>query len=120
MKEVCRLLGIKQKTTTPYHPMCNGLVEMFNATLKTCFVAYAVSNLDSGTGTSTLFCLLTDRCHGSPRTLSHSSCCMGGLCEGPCISCVSFEESDVKSSYEYVLNLREHLDDTLKIAREEL
>ncbi|GFN96128.1 gypsy retrotransposon integrase-like protein 1, partial [Plakobranchus ocellatus] len=36
MKEVCRLLGIKQKTTTPYHPMCNGLVERFNATLKTC------------------------------------------------------------------------------------
>ncbi|GFO34298.1 Zinc finger protein [Plakobranchus ocellatus] len=50
MKKVCRLLGIKQKTTTPYHPMCNGLVE----------------------------------------------------------------------SYEYVLNLRERLDDTLKIAREEL
>ncbi|GFO50080.1 Pol polyprotein [Plakobranchus ocellatus] len=36
MKEVCRLLGIKQKTTTPYHPMCNGLVERFNAILKTC------------------------------------------------------------------------------------
>ncbi|GFO25446.1 Zinc finger protein [Plakobranchus ocellatus] len=30
------------------------------------------------------------------------------------------EESDVKSSYEYVLNLRERLDDTLKITREEL
>ncbi|GFO24848.1 Zinc finger protein [Plakobranchus ocellatus] len=29
-------LGIKQKTTTPYHPMCNGLVDRFNATLKTC------------------------------------------------------------------------------------
>ncbi|GFO27412.1 Zinc finger protein [Plakobranchus ocellatus] len=36
MREICRLLGIKQKTTTPYHPMCNGLVERFNATLKTC------------------------------------------------------------------------------------
>ncbi|GFO08796.1 Zinc finger protein [Plakobranchus ocellatus] len=36
MEEVCRLLGIKQKTTTPYHTMCNGLVERFNTTLKTC------------------------------------------------------------------------------------
>ncbi|GFR64260.1 Gypsy retrotransposon integrase-like protein 1 [Elysia marginata] len=36
MKEVCRLLGIKQKATTLYHSMCNGLVERFNATLKTC------------------------------------------------------------------------------------
>ncbi|GFO34138.1 reverse transcriptase [Plakobranchus ocellatus] len=30
------------------------------------------------------------------------------------------EEADVKSSYEYILNLREGLDDTLKITREEL
>ncbi|GFO26819.1 gypsy retrotransposon integrase-like protein 1 [Plakobranchus ocellatus] len=36
MREVCRLLGTKQKTTTLYHPMCNGLAERFNATLKTC------------------------------------------------------------------------------------
>ena len=34
MKEVCRLLGITQSTTTPYHQMCNGLVEKFNSTLK--------------------------------------------------------------------------------------
>ncbi|RUS72103.1 hypothetical protein EGW08_020129 [Elysia chlorotica] len=34
MREVCRLLGVTQSTTTPYHPMCNGLVEKFNGTLK--------------------------------------------------------------------------------------
>ena len=34
MKEVCRLLSVKQMVTTPYHPMCNGLVEKFNGTLK--------------------------------------------------------------------------------------
>ena len=34
MEEVSRLLSIKQLTTTPYHPMCNGLVEKFNGTLK--------------------------------------------------------------------------------------
>ena len=34
MKEVGRLLSLKQLTTTPYHPQCNGLVERFNATLK--------------------------------------------------------------------------------------
>ena len=32
MKEVCRFLGVTQSTTTPYHPMCNGLVEKFNGT----------------------------------------------------------------------------------------
>jgi len=34
MKEVARLLSIKQLTTTPYHPMCNGMTEKFNGTLK--------------------------------------------------------------------------------------
>ncbi|XP_070385441.1 uncharacterized protein [Dermacentor albipictus] len=34
MKEVSRLLSIKQLHTTPYHPMANGLVERFNGTLK--------------------------------------------------------------------------------------
>ena len=35
MKEVARLLSIKQLPTTPYHPVCNGLTEKFNGTLKT-------------------------------------------------------------------------------------
>lgn len=34
MKEVSRLLSLTRITTTPYHPMCNGLVENFNGTLK--------------------------------------------------------------------------------------
>jgi len=35
MKEVSRLLSVKQLTTTPYHSQCNGLLERFNGTLKT-------------------------------------------------------------------------------------
>ena len=35
MQEVSRLLSIRQLSTTPYHPMCNGLVDKFNGTLKT-------------------------------------------------------------------------------------
>ena len=34
MKEVTRLLSIKQLTTTPYHPKCNSLTERFNGTMK--------------------------------------------------------------------------------------
>ena len=34
MKEVSRLMSVKQLHTTPYHPICNGLVEKFNGTLK--------------------------------------------------------------------------------------
>jgi transposase InsO family protein len=32
--EMSRLISVKQLMTTPYHPMCNGLVERFNGTLK--------------------------------------------------------------------------------------
>ncbi|XP_062603479.1 uncharacterized protein LOC134265246 [Saccostrea cucullata] len=34
MSEVSRLISLRQWTTTPYHPSCNGLVESFNGTLK--------------------------------------------------------------------------------------
>ena len=33
MKEVCRLLEIKQTRTSPYHPQSDGMVERFNRTL---------------------------------------------------------------------------------------
>ncbi|XP_076043623.1 uncharacterized protein LOC143026738 [Oratosquilla oratoria] len=34
MEELLRLLAVKGLRTTPYHPMCNGLCERFNGTLK--------------------------------------------------------------------------------------
>ena len=34
MQEVSRLLSIKGLTSTPYHPICNGLVERWSGTLK--------------------------------------------------------------------------------------
>ena len=34
MREISRLLVIKQLTTTAYHPICNGLCERYNGTLK--------------------------------------------------------------------------------------
>ena len=34
MKEVYRLLDVKQSTTTPYHAMGNGVMEIFNKTIK--------------------------------------------------------------------------------------
>jgi len=37
MKEMCRLLPLKQLVTTLYHPICNGLIEKFNGTLKNMF-----------------------------------------------------------------------------------
>ena len=33
-KEFSRLLSLQQFATTSYHPICNGLVERFHATMK--------------------------------------------------------------------------------------
>ncbi len=41
MKEVCRFISIKQLTTAPYRPICNGLVEIWNGTLKILKRSYA-------------------------------------------------------------------------------
>ena len=49
MEEVNRLLSVRHLTTTPYHPMCNGLVERFNGTLKAMLKKHAQSSQDSGT-----------------------------------------------------------------------
>jgi len=49
MKEMCRLLSLKQLVTTPYHPMCNGLVDKFNGTLKTMLRHMCAENPRIGT-----------------------------------------------------------------------
>lgn len=40
MTELCRLLKIKKLSTTPYHPMANGIVEKFNGVLRKMLKAY--------------------------------------------------------------------------------
>lgn len=43
MTELCRLLKIETLSTTPYHSLTNGLVEIFNGILKKMLKAYAQS-----------------------------------------------------------------------------
>ncbi|GFO28529.1 gypsy retrotransposon integrase-like protein 1 [Plakobranchus ocellatus] len=124
MKEVCHLLGIEQKTTASYHPMCNGLVERFNATLKTCLRRLCseqprqwhryINHL--------LFAyreMPQESTHFDPFELLYGRTVRGSMHIIRELWTKKIEEPDVKSSYEYVLNLRERLDDTLKIARVE-
>ncbi|GFN88914.1 gypsy retrotransposon integrase-like protein 1 [Plakobranchus ocellatus] len=123
MKDVCRLLGIKQKTTTPCLPVCNGLVERLNATLKTCL--RRLCNEQPRQWHRYINPLLfpyrevpQESTHFDPFELLY-----GRTVRGPILRELwtkEIEETDVKSSYEYVLNLRERLEDTLKIASEEL
>ncbi|GFO12515.1 gypsy retrotransposon integrase-like protein 1 [Plakobranchus ocellatus] len=125
MKEVCRLLGIKQKTTTPYHPMCNRLFERFNATLKTCLRRLCSEQPRQWHRyiNPLLFAyreVPQESTHYAPFELLYGRTVRGPMHILRELWTKEIEEPDVKSSDEYVLNLRECLDDTLKIAREEL
>ena len=125
MKEVSRLLSVKQLTTTPYHPSCNGLVERFNGTLKAMLrkcceeqpkqwnrfipallFAYRDTVQDS-TGYSA-FQLLYGRQVRGPLTILKE------------LWTSNIEDEEVKTTYQYVVDLRQRLEDTCKLAQEEL
>ena len=125
MKEVSRLLSIRQMTTTPYHPACNGLVERFNGTLKSMLrkmceerpkdwdrylnpllFAYRESVQES-TGFSP-FELLYGRVVRGPLAILQELWTGGAV------------EADTKTTYQYVLDLKDRLEATCRVAQENL
>ena len=124
MQEVSRLLSIKGLTSTPYHPICNGLVERWNGTLKSMLkrlcqdqpkqwhrlinpVLFAYREVPQESTGFSPFQLLYGRSVRGPRILKE-------------LWTKEVNIPEVKSSYEYVTELREHLEDSLKLAHEEL
>ena len=125
MREVTRLLSIKQLTTTPYHPMCNGLTEKFNGTMKSMLkrlcseqprqwhryinpLLFAYRDVPQE---STGF---------SPFELLYGRAVRGSMAILKQLWTKEVEEPEVKNSYQYVFELREKLEDTLKLAHSEL
>ena len=125
MKEIGRLMSVKQLHTTPYHPICNGLVEKFNGTLKrmlrrmcnerpkdwdryipALLFAYRESTQDS-LGFSP-FQLMYGRTVRGPLTI------LKELWTG------NIPDEEVKTTYQYVIDLQERLESTCELAREEL
>ena len=104
-----------QSTITPYHLMCNGLVEKFNSTLKSIFkrlcnekpkqwYRYFKAQLFEYRDVP------PDSTHFAPFEL------MYGRMRGPIhilreLWTQYIDEQEVKSSYQYVLDLRERLND---------
>ena len=125
MQEVSRLLSIKCVTSTPYHPICNRLVERWNGTLKSMLkrlcqdqpkqwhilinpVLFAYREvLQESIGFSP-FQLLYGRLVRGPGTILKE------------LWTKEVNIAEVKTSYEYVTELRECLEDSLKLAQEEL
>ena len=125
MSKVSCLVSRKHLTTTPYHPICNGLAEKFNGTLKQ---------------------MLRRLCHQKPKDWDkYINAALFAYCEVPqeSLGFSPFElvygrhvrgpmtilkelwtnevaDSEVKSTYQYVTDLREKLELTSHMARENL
>lgn len=125
MREVNDLLAIKHLSSTPYHPMCNGLVERFNGTLKQMLrklcqedpkswdrllapLLFAYREVPQASMGFSPFELIYGRYVRGPINL------LKELWTGEKI------EEEMKTPYGYVLELRDRLERTLKLAHENL
>ena len=125
MQEVSRLLSLQQLTTTPYNPRANGLVERFNGTLKQ--MLKKMCNERKKDWDRYLPALLfavrespQESLGFSPFELLYGRTVRGPLAILRDLWSRKTEDEDVKLTYQYVIDLRERLQETCKIAQERL
>ena len=124
MKEISRLVSTKQLFTTPYNPRCNGLCERINGVLKSMLkkmcqerpkdwdrylpaILFAYrEEPQSSTGFSPFELLYGRTVRGPMQILKE-------LWTGDC-------EDEIRNTYQYVVELRNHLEETCQLARESL
>ncbi|XP_033745582.1 uncharacterized protein LOC117331096 [Pecten maximus] len=123
MKEVSMLLSIRQLTTTPYHPMCNGLVERYNGTLKQ--MLRRMCSERPKDWDKYLNALLFSYREVPQESLGFSpfELLYGRVIRGPMrilreLCAKDVPDPEVKTTYQYVVDLRERLEETCKLARE--
>jgi hypothetical protein len=125
MEEVNKLLSIKHLTTTPYHPQCNGLVERFNGTLK-----QALKKLCEGRPRdwdrylpAILFAYreVPQASLGfSPFELVYGRTVRGPMAILKQIWTDEQASEEVPTTYQYVVDLRNKLEEVAKLAQENL
>ena len=125
MKEVCRLLSLQQITTTPYHSICNGLIERLHMPLKQMLrrmcaerpkdwdkylpaLLFAVREVPQESLGFSPFELLYERNVKDPMAILRE------LWSGEA------PDEQVLSKYQYVIELRDRLEQPCKLAHENL
>jgi len=125
MQEISRLVSIKQLTTTPYHPMCNGLCERFNGTLKS-MLKRMCSERPQDWGRylpAILFAyreVPQDSLGFSPFELLYGRTIRGPMRILKELWTKNIETPEIKTTYQYVLDLKSRLETTYELAQEAL
>ena len=122
-EEVCKFLGIKKLTTSPKHPMCNDLCERFNGTLKSMLRKFAYDD-PGGWDTYLPYLLFAYReVPQSSTGFSPFELIYSHVVKGPIdILRDSFDGSGCQEQnmIQYVLEMREKLNNTVDVAQEHL
>ncbi|XP_071099126.1 uncharacterized protein [Haliotis cracherodii] len=125
MKEVSRLLSLHQLTTTPYHPMCNGLVEKFNGTLKTMLKRMCAERPYDWDRYVAALLFAYREVPQESLGFAPFELLYGRTVRGPVqilreIWTKDIQNPEVRTTYEYVLDLQNRLEDTIHIAQQDL
>ena len=124
MKEVCKLLGVSQSNTTSYHLKCNGLVEKFNGTLKKMLRTLCSEQPKQWHRYINALLFAYREVPQDSTLFTPIEVMYGRTVRGPVnilreLWTKDIDEHEVKSSYQHVLELRERLEDTLKLAQDQ-
>lgn len=125
MKEVGRLLSVRQMTTTPYHPACNGLCERFNGTLKRMLMRLCEEKPKDWDRYIAPVLFAYREAPQESLGFSPFELLYGRTVRGPMAILKELwtndrTEPDIKTTYQYVLDLKERLEETCRMAHEEL
>ncbi|XP_040077970.2 uncharacterized protein LOC120849798 [Ixodes scapularis] len=125
MKEISRLLSLRQLTTTPYHPMGNGLVERLNGTLKQMIRRMCQEKPRCWDRYLTLLLFAYREVPHSSLGFSPFDLLYGRYIRGPMAVLKELWtneniDPETKTTYGYMVDLWKRLEDTCKVAHEEL
>lgn len=125
MREVERLLSIKHMVSTPYHTQCNGLCEKFNSTLKQMLKKLCVEKPRDWDRYLEPLLFAYREVPQESLGFSPFELLYGRQIRGPMSILRELwtnekPDEEVKTTYQYVNDLRNRIKETCKIAHESL
>ena len=122
MKEVCRLISLKQLFTTPYNPKCNGLCERMNGVLKSMLKKMCQEKPKDWDRYLSAVLFAYREVPQASTGFSPFELLYGRTVRGPMQVLKELwtekETPEVSNTYQYVLELRNRLEETCKVARD--
>ena len=124
MKELMKLLEINHLITTPYHPMCNGLVENINGVLKQMLRKLCTEQPKSWNKLIDPLLFAYREVPQESTGFSPFELLYGRTVRGPLQLLKELWteniDQDTRNTYEYVINLKDKLESTMEFVKKNL